>query len=73
MVYKQEDRELLLSLLKMQEKSGPITLSIGYVTAENQVHTGILLHEAPPAVISSLVKDGYSCSLVSGGMHVYKL
>ena len=53
--YKDSDRELLLLLLKMQEKTGPIKLSIGYTT-DNHVCQGIILHEAAPVVIYTLIE-----------------
>lgn len=71
--YKNSDRELLLLLLKMQEETSPIDLSIGYVTGSNQVRHGIVLHEAAPMVINTLIEEGYVCSLEKQGMHVYKL
>lgn len=70
--YKDSDRELLLLLLKMQEKTGPIKLSIGYTT-DNHVCQGIILHEAAPVVINTLIEEGYVCSLGNQGIHVYKL
>lgn len=71
--YKESDRDLLLLLLKMQEETSPIELSIGYVTDSNQVHQGIILREAAPMVINTLIDEGYTCSLVKQGMHVYNL
>ena len=71
--YKDSDRELLQLLLKMQEETSPISLSIGYVTDSNQVHNGIVLHEAAPMVINTLIEKGYVCALGKQGMHVYKL
>lgn len=71
--YKDSDRELLQLLLKMQEETSPIDLSIGYVTDSNQVRQGIVLHEAAPMVINTLIEEGYVCSLGKTGMHVYKL
>lgn len=71
--YKQTDRELILTLMKMQENTAPITLSIGYTDRENHVRLGVLIHEAPPVVVNELISQGYSCDLTSGGMFVYKL
>ncbi len=71
--YKNSDRELLQLLLKMQEETSPIKLSIGYTADSNHVCKGIILHEAAPMVINTLVEEGYTCSLVKQGMHVYKL
>ncbi len=73
MAYKQQDRELLLMLMKLQENTAPITLSIGYTDSANQVKAGILIQEAPPKVIETLVAEGYICSLTAGGLFVYKL
>lgn len=71
--YKDSDKELMQLLLKMQEETSPINLSIGYVTDSNQVRKGIVLHEAAPMVINTLIAEGYVCSLGEQGMHVYKL
>ena len=48
-------------------------MSIGYVTDSNQVRKGIVLHEAAPMVINTLIEEGYVCALGKQGMHVYKL
>ncbi len=72
MAYKQTDRELLLTLLKLQEKTSPIKISIGYIDGESQVRQGLVLHEAAPAVLEQLIREGYVCSLTNGGMSVYK-
>ena len=71
--YKDSDREQLQLLLKMQEETSPISVSIGYVTDSNQVHKGVVLHEAAPMVINTLIEEGYVCSLGKQEMHVYKL
>ncbi len=72
MAYKQTDRELLLTLLRMQEETAPISLSIGYVDGE-RVRQGLILHEAPPAVLEKLIGEGYMCELTQNGVFVYKL
>lgn len=73
MYYKAAHAELLETLLKIQETSAPITLSIGYTTSDNQVHKGVVLHEAPPTVARELVRLGYSLDLTPAGMLVYKI
>lgn len=70
--YKDSDRELLLLLLKMQEQTSPIKLSIGYTTDSDHVCHGIILHEAAPMVINTLIEEDYVCRLENQGMHVYK-
>lgn len=69
--YKESDGELLMLLLNLQESTSPIKMSIGYV--DGIVRNGIVLHEAAPAVINALVRNGYTCSLRGCGMLVYKL
>ena len=71
--YKQIDLELMTILLKLQDKTSPIMMSIGYVDNNNQVCQGIVLHEAAPMVIETLLQDGYTCNLTQYGMRVYKL
>ena len=70
--YKQSDAELLSLLLSLQEKTAPIKMSLGYTGKNNIVYRGIMIHEAAPAVINELVKNGYCCSLMSEGMLVSK-
>ncbi|MCM1120084.1 MAG: hypothetical protein NC543_12090 [bacterium] len=70
--YKDSDRDLLILLLKMQEQTSPIKISIGYITDSNHVCQGIVLHEAPPKVIATLIEEGYVCELTGRGMKVYK-
>lgn len=70
--YKESDVELMSILLKLQEVTSPIRMSIGY-TAGGTVRQGIILHEAAPKVIEALIEHGYTCDLNSYGMMVYKL
>lgn len=70
--YKESDNELLLLLLRMGEETSPIRLSIGTVV-NGIVQPGIILHEAAPFVINTLIQRGYKCSLTEDGMRVYKL
>ena len=70
--YKDSDRELLLFLLKLQERTAPIEMSIGYISDGGHVCRGIVLHKAPPLVTEALISKGYVCDLVSQGMRVYK-
>lgn len=71
--YKESDKELLLMLLELQEGTSPITLSIGHTDKGRMVHLGIILHEAAPKVVNTLVDHGYMCDLTEDGMRVYKL
>lgn len=70
--YKESDVELMSILLKLQEVTSPIRMSIGY-TAGGTVRQDIILHEAAPKVIEALIEHGYTCDLNSYGMRVYKL
>lgn len=70
--YKESDVELMALLLKLQEETSPIRMSIGYVMG-GTVRQGIILHEAAPKVIEALIEHGYTCDLNSYGMRVYKL
>lgn len=47
-------------------------MSIGY-TAGGTVRQGIILYEAAPKVIETLIEKGYTCDLNGCGMRVYKL
>ncbi|MBD5497477.1 MAG: hypothetical protein HDR11_06895 [Lachnospiraceae bacterium] len=71
--YGKSDGELLQILLKLQERTSPIRMSIGYISDGNHVLKGIVLHKAAPAVIEELIKQGYTCDLMEQGMLVYKL
>lgn len=71
--YNKNDEELVTLLLKIQEETAPIKLSIGYVRSGSTVHQGIILNEAPPKVIETLIEHGYICDLRDYGMRVYKL
>lgn len=51
--YKDSDVELMSILLKLQEVTSPIRMSIGY-TVGGTVRQGIILHEAAPKVIETL-------------------
>lgn len=66
--YKDSDVELMSILLKLQEQTSPIRMSIGYT-----VRQGIILYEAAPKVIETLIEKGYTCDLNGCGMRVYKL
>lgn len=70
--YRNSDVELMEILLNLQERTAPVKLSIGYITSENQVRRGIMLHEAPPLVIDTLKRKGYTLDLRENGMMVYK-
>lgn len=51
--YKDSDVELMSILLKLQEQTSPIRMSIGY-TVGGTVRQGIILYEAAPKVIETL-------------------
>ena len=67
--YKDSDVELMSILLKLQEQTSPIRMSIGY-TAGGTVRQGIILYEAAPKVIETLIEKGYTCDLNGCGMRV---
>lgn len=74
--YKDSDVELMSILLKLQEQTSPIRMSIGYTvggTVGGTVRQGIILYEAAPKVIETLIEKGYTCDLNGCGMRVYKL
>lgn len=50
--YKDSDVELMSILLKLQEQTSPIRMSIGY-TVGGTVRQGIILYEAAPKVIET--------------------
>lgn len=58
--YKDSDVELMSILLKLQEQTSPIRMSIGY-TVGGTVRQGIILYEAAPKVIETLIEKGYTC------------
>ena len=49
--YKDSDVELMSILLKLQEQTSPIRMSIGY-TVGGTVRQGIILYEAAPKAVS---------------------
>lgn len=57
--YKDSDVELMSILLKLQEQTSPIRMSIGY-TVGGTVRQGIILYEAAPKVIETLIEKGYT-------------
>ena len=67
--YKDSDVELMSILLKLQEQTSPIRMSIGY-TVGGTVRQGIILYEAAPKVIETLIEKGYTCDLNGCGMRV---
>ena len=69
--YKDSDVELMSILLKLQEQTSPIRMSIGY-TVGGTVRQGIILYEAAPKVIETLIEKGYTCDLNGCGMRVWK-
>lgn len=62
--YKDSDVELMSILLKLQEQTSPIRMSIGY-TVGGTVRQGIILYEAAPKVIETLIEKGWKYSSVS--------
>ena len=56
--YKDSDVELMSILLKLQEQTSPIRMSIGY-TVGGTVRQGIILYEAAPKVIETLIEKGW--------------
>ena len=52
-------------------KTAPVTVQIGY-TVDNICREGIVLRNAPPAVIHNLADKGYSLDLREDGLHIMK-
>ena len=71
--YKESDVALMSLLLKLQEGTSPIRMSIGFTDKDRMVCQGIVLHQAAPKVIETLIEHGYTCDLTEHGMRVYKL
>lgn len=71
--YKESDVELMPLLLKLQEGTSPIRMSIGFTDNDRIVRQGIVLYQAAPKVIETLIEHGYTCDLTEHGMRVYKL
>lgn len=67
------DKELLVLLMEFQRETSPIRLSIGYTSTDGMVRQGVVIHVAPPLVVSMLIDKGYMCDLQADGMHVYKM
>lgn len=57
---------------RMTKRMLVIRMSIGY-TVGGTVRQGIILYEAAPKVIETLIEKGYTCDLNGCGMRVYKL
>ena len=70
--YKDSDVELMSILVKLQERRSRSRVSMGYAVG-GTVRQGIILYEAAPKVIETLIEKGYTCDLNGCGMRVYKL
>lgn len=66
--------KILQLLLDAQKASAPIELSIGHVSESRQVQHGtVVLKSAPPSVIEKLMEEGYSLSMSTVGLEVFKI
>lgn len=63
----------MMLLLKLQEETSPIRMPIGFTDNSRMVYQGIVLYQAAPKVIETLIDHGYICDLTEHGMRVYKL
>lgn len=63
--YKDSDVELMSILLKLQEQTSPIRMSIGY-TVGGTVRQGIILYEAAPKVIETLLPEEMIDATIEG-------
>lgn len=66
------DLEILTLIYEAAKGTSPVLLQIGY-TLNNTCRQGIVVKEAPPAIINRLIEAGYTCDLRPDGLHVYKL
>lgn len=68
-------KEALHALLLAQEHTAPIKLSIGYTDKSQHIQKNcLLIHEAPPAIITMLVKDArLVCYMTEKGLIVSPL
>jgi hypothetical protein len=64
--------DILNLIYETAQNTAPVTVQIGY-TVDNICHKGIVIKEAPPAIIDKLIEYGYICNLKPDGLHVYKL
>lgn len=49
---------VLRRIAELQESTAPVQISIGYTDHKNTVkHDGIVVHSAPPKVVSALVSE----------------
>lgn len=64
--------DILKLIYEAAQNTAPVTVQIGY-TINNVCHNGIVIKEAPPVIIRTLVVHGYTCDMRPDGLHVYKL
>lgn len=68
-----EQIALLKLLAETQQYGAPIELSIGWTDEKGIIRQGIVLKEAPPAVIDVLVEKDYLLSVTKHGVMVDRL
>ena len=70
---KENMKHLLGLLVDRQKDTSPIVLSIGYVNKDNIVqHDAVIIKEAAPIVINTLIEYGYNLSVTEQGVRVDK-
>ena len=70
---KENMKHLLGLLVDRQKDTSPIVLSIGYVNKDNIVqHDAVIIKEAAPIVINTLIEYGYNVSVTEQGVRVDK-
>jgi hypothetical protein len=64
-------RDVLARLSELQQTSAPIKLSIGGTSPQGTVlHNVVVLHDAPPSVVSTVVTEFRHAYLNERGLHI---
>ena len=71
--YSNKEKEILLKILEMSERTAPVDISFGYTSKTNQCMKGILLKKAPSSILKMLLDEGCTLHLESDGVHVVVL
>jgi hypothetical protein len=63
--------QVLERLAELQANTAPISLTIGGVSAHGQVtHDEVIVRQAPPAVVTAVVKEFSYVHLDKDGLHI---
>jgi len=71
--YSNKEKEMVMMILKMSERTAPVDISFGYTSKTNQCMKGILLKKAPSAILAMLLDEGCTLHLEEDGVHVVVL